>query len=86
MPPYKEQGIAADVKTFQSPTVLIASSRASTDAIYKLTKAIIEGRDEFANVVSTMKGVSAADMAQNYGMPYHPGAEKYYREAGLLKN
>jgi TRAP-type uncharacterized transport system substrate-binding protein len=24
-------------------------------------------------------------MAQNFGMPYHPGAEKYYKEAGLLK-
>jgi TRAP-type uncharacterized transport system substrate-binding protein len=24
-------------------------------------------------------------MAQNFDMPYHPGAEKYYREAGLLK-
>ena len=83
---YKEQGIAADVQTFQSPTVLIASSRASADAIYKLTKAIVEGRDEFANVVSIMKGVAPADMAQNFGMPYHPGAEKYYREAGLLKN
>lgn len=82
---YKEQGIAADVQTFQSPTVLIASSRASTDAIYKLTKAIVEGRDEFANVVSVMKGVTPADMAQNFDMPYHPGAEKYYREAGLLK-
>ena len=25
------------------------------------------------------------DMAQNHSMPFHPGAEKYYREAGLLK-
>jgi TRAP transporter TAXI family solute receptor len=82
---YKEQGITKDVVTFQSPTVLIASSRTPADVIYKVTKAIIEGREEFANVVSTMKGVSAAEMAKNFEMPYHPGAEKYYREAGLLK-
>jgi TRAP-type uncharacterized transport system substrate-binding protein len=24
-------------------------------------------------------------MAQNHGLPMHPGAERYYREAGLLK-
>jgi TRAP-type uncharacterized transport system substrate-binding protein len=24
-------------------------------------------------------------MAQNFGLPHHPGAEKYYKEAGLLK-
>jgi TRAP-type uncharacterized transport system substrate-binding protein len=32
-----------------------------------------------------MSGISGAEMAQNFDMPYHPGAEKYYREAGLLK-
>jgi TRAP-type uncharacterized transport system substrate-binding protein len=32
-----------------------------------------------------MKDVTAEEMAQNFDMPYHPGAEKYYREAGLLK-
>lgn len=82
---YKEQGVAEAIKTFQSPTVLIASSKTSEDVIYKITKAIVEGRDEFGNVTSVMKGVTGADMAQNFGMPMHPGAEKYYKEAGLLK-
>ena len=31
------------------------------------------------------EGCDGAEMAQNFGMPIHPGAEKYYREAGLLK-
>ena len=82
---YKEQGISEDVQTFQSPTVLVAAARTSADVIYKVTKALVEGRDEFANVAAVMKGVTAADMAQHFDMPYHPGAEKYYREAGLLK-
>jgi TRAP transporter TAXI family solute receptor len=82
---YKEQGVTADVQTFQSPTVMMAASRTSPDVVYKITKALIEGRDDFGNVVKVMKGISAAEMAQNFDMPYHPGAEKYYREAGLLK-
>jgi TRAP transporter TAXI family solute receptor len=82
---YKEQGIPEEIVTFQSPTVLIASSRVSSDVIYKITKAIVEGREEFAAVVKVMSGISGAEMAQNFDMPYHPGAEKYYREAGLLK-
>ncbi len=82
---YKDQGVTEAVQTFQSPTVLIASSKTSADVIYKITKAIVEGREEFGNVTSVMKGVTAAEMAENFGMPYHPGAEKYYREAGLLK-
>ncbi|MEH2533713.1 TRAP transporter TAXI family solute receptor [Bradyrhizobium sp. AZCC 1588] len=82
---YKDQGVTEAVQTFQSPTVLIASSKTSPDVIYKITKAIVEGREEFGNVTSDMKGVKASDMAESLGMPYHPGAEKYYREAGLLK-
>jgi hypothetical protein len=82
---YKEQGVTADIQTFQSPTVLIASSKTSADVIYKVTKAIVEGRDQFGNVVAVMKGISAQEMAQNFDMPYHPGAARYYREAGLLK-
>jgi uncharacterized protein len=82
---YKDQGVTQDIRTFQSPTVLIASSSTPADVIYKITKAIIEGRDEFGNVTSVMKGVTASDMAENFGMKLHPGAEKYYREAGLLK-
>ncbi len=82
---YKDQGVTEAVPTVQSPTVLIGSSKTSPDVIYKITKAIVEGRDEFGNVSSIMKGVTASDMAQNFDMPIHPGAEKYYREAGLLK-
>jgi TRAP transporter TAXI family solute receptor len=82
---YKEQGVAADIRTFQSPTVLIASSKTPADVVYKVTKAIIEGRGAFASVVKVMEGISAQEMAQNFGMPYHPGAVKFYQEAGLLK-
>ncbi|MFH1346235.1 MAG: TAXI family TRAP transporter solute-binding subunit [Pseudomonadota bacterium] len=82
---YKDQGVTEAVETFQSPTVLIGSAKTSADVIYKITKAIVEGRDEFGNVTSVMKGVTGAEMAKNFGMPMHPGAEKYYREAGLLK-
>ncbi len=65
--------------------MLIASSKTPADVIYKVTKAIVEGRNDFGNVVSVMKGISASDMAQNFDMPYHPGAARYYKEAGLLK-
>jgi hypothetical protein len=82
---YAAQGVDEDVVTIQSPTILIASSKTPPDVIYKVTKAVIEGRENFGNVSAAMKGVSAQDMAKNFGMPYHPGAEKFYKEAGLLK-
>jgi hypothetical protein len=82
---YSQYGIDEDVVTFQSPTILIAHAKTSPDVVYKLTKAVVEGREDFARVTAAMKGVTAKDMAQAHGQPMHPGAEKYYREAGLLK-
>ena len=82
---YGSEGIEGDVVTFQSPTILVASSKTPPEVIYKVTKAIIEGRAEFVNVTKAMEGITAQEMARNFGMPYHPGAERYYREAGLLK-
>jgi TRAP transporter TAXI family solute receptor len=82
---YAAYGIDQDVVTVQAPTILIASAKTPADVIYKVTKAIVEGREQFGHVAAAMKGVTAQDMAQSFGLPYHPGAEKYYREAGLLK-
>ncbi|MBI4562155.1 MAG: TAXI family TRAP transporter solute-binding subunit [Candidatus Rokubacteria bacterium] len=82
---YAAQGIGADVVTFQSPTILIAHSSTPAEVIYKVTKAIVEERAHFANVTAAMKGITAQEMAKDYGLPYHPGAAKYYKEVGLLK-
>lgn len=82
---YSDQGVTADVQTIQSPTVLVANANASTDVIYKLTKSIVEGREAFSAVAKNMEGVSADHFALNFGMKYHPGAAKYYKEAGLIK-
>ncbi|MEX2221716.1 MAG: TAXI family TRAP transporter solute-binding subunit [Candidatus Rokuibacteriota bacterium] len=82
---YSAYGVEEDVVTIQAPTILIASSKVPADAIYKVTKAIVEGRDAFGNVSAVMKGVTPKHFAESFGMPRHPGAERYYREAGLLK-
>jgi uncharacterized protein len=82
---YAQYGVEEDVVTFQAATILIVHARTPADVVYKITKAVVEGREDFGRVTAAMKGVTAQDMAQSFGMPYHPGAEKYFREAGLLK-
>jgi len=73
------------VKVIGYSTHVMAACDLPEDVVYKMTKAIVEGREDFARVTAAMKGVTAKDMAQSFGQPYHPGAEKYYKEAGLLK-
>ena len=75
---YKDQGVTQDVRIFQSPTVLIASSSTSADVSTRSRRPSSKA-GEFGNVTSAMKGVTAAHMAEAFGMKYHPGAEKYSR-------
>jgi TRAP transporter TAXI family solute receptor len=82
---YAQYGVEEDVVTVQAPTVLIAHAKTPADVVYKITKAVVEGREDFARVTAAMKGVTAKDMAANHGQPMHPGAAKYFKEAGLLK-
>ena len=82
---YKDQGVTEAVQTFQSPTVLIASSKTSPDVVYKITKAIVEGSRGIRQRRQRHEGCDGGRNGADVGMPYHPGAEKYYREAGLLK-
>jgi TRAP transporter TAXI family solute receptor len=82
---YAEQGIKDDIPTYQSPTILIAASKTPADVIYKVTKAVVEGREGFVHVTRALAGITAQEMGRDYGLPYHPGAARYYKEIGVLK-
>lgn len=82
---YAQYGVDEDIVTIQAATILIVHAKTPDDVVYKITKAIVEGREDFGRVTAAMKGVTAKDMSQSFGMAYHPGAAKYYKEAGLLK-
>jgi TRAP transporter TAXI family solute receptor len=82
---YTASGIDEDVHTYQTPGMLVVSSRIPADAIYKVTKALVEGRMDLAAVAPVMKTITPQAMAQTLGMPLHPGSEKYFKEVGALK-
>ena len=40
---------------------------------------------DMAAVNKAMAKVTVKDMAEDIGVPFHPGAAKYYKEVGALK-
>lgn len=70
-----------DVQTIGTWTHLIASCKLPEDTVYKITKALAQNVENLGNVVSAVKGLTVKDMATDVGVPYHPGARKYYQEA-----
>lgn len=78
------QGVDYDVHTFGFFTHMIVSAKLPDDLVYKITKTMANNLSRFGNVVKAMKGVTPKDLALDIGIPFHPGALKYYKEIGAL--
>jgi len=62
--------------------MLFAGKDVSDDVVYRVTKAMAEHVDELRATSPLWKGFTAKNMAKDQHMPFHPGAVKYYKEAG----
>ncbi|WP_019140299.1 TAXI family TRAP transporter solute-binding subunit [Noviherbaspirillum massiliense] len=79
------EGQTADVQTAAVQNFLVTHQGVPADTVYKMTKAIFENKDQLLAAHAAAKAINKETAAQNMPVPLHPGAEKYYREAGLLK-
>jgi len=76
---------AGEVPTFAASLLLITGAGQPDDLIYNVTKALNENLDYLHTVHATLKDMNPETMADTAPIPLHPGAEKYYREIGVLK-
>jgi TRAP transporter TAXI family solute receptor len=58
---------------------------ASPTLIYNITKHLLEHLDEMKAMFSGYKDLTKEMAATSLGVPFHPGAIKYLKEAGLMK-
>lgn len=75
-----------DYPTVKSPTILITNANVSDEVVYKVTKAIYNQLDYLYDVHNGFKAVNDETIVQVGKIPLHPGAEKFYKEIGLIKN
>ncbi len=78
-------GVNYEVITVGYFTHLVVSAKLPEALVYKMTKILSENVDRLGDVVKDMKGVTVKDLALDIGVPYHPGALKYYKEKGIIK-
>jgi len=62
---------------------LVANDKQPDELVYKLTKMIAASRAEILAIVPQLERFDPKRMAEQSHVPYHPGAMKYYTEAGL---
>jgi TRAP transporter TAXI family solute receptor len=76
-----------DYPTIRMWVSLLAGAHVSEETVYKYVKAIAENEESVQKIGGSLKtSFTKAKMATNpANLPYHPGALRYYKEAGLVK-
>jgi len=64
-------------------TTIFFRNDVADDVVYTLLKAALEHREEYGRVHPNLKDVDASRAATVVGVPFHPGAIKYYKEIGV---
>lgn len=87
MPANTFKGQTAPILTVSAKTNLLASAELPEPVAYKLTKLVVEKKAELVKVHAALKDFEPARAGDPrlLGCPLHAGAERYYREKGLLR-
>ena len=72
-----------DVQVIGYATHLVVSCKMPEDTVYAMTKAIAANIPTLASVNKGMAKLTPKDMAENIGVPFHKGAARFYKEAGI---
>lgn len=83
IPANSYEGQSKPVPTVSSGSVLIVNSKVSNEAVYNITKVLVEKAAEIRKITTLEKWDPKIGVKDLPG-PLHPGAEKYLKEAGLL--
>jgi hypothetical protein len=57
----------------------------SNDVVYGMTKALWTNLDQLVAAHSAAKAIDIKHALDGMPLPLHPGAEKYYKEVGIIK-
>lgn len=79
------RGNPNDIPTFGVGATVVASARTPEEAVYAVVKSVFENFDAFKTLHPAFKDLKKETMIKKgLSAPLHPGALRYYREAGLL--
>ena len=80
------RGTADDVTTFGVGATFVTSASVDEETVYRVTRAIFENFDQFKGLHPALEILDPETMVrEGNSAPLHEGAERYYREAGLME-
>lgn len=85
LPANTYDGQSADVPTASINNLLVTHSDVADDIVYAMTKGVFENLERLANSHSAARQIRIEHALDGLPLPLHPGAERFYREQGLIK-
>lgn len=79
------EGQKEDVPTAAITNILVSHAKVSDEVAYQMTKLMFENLGRLATAHSAAKEIKLENATRNLPIPLHPGAERFYREAGVLQ-
>ncbi|MFV9654335.1 TAXI family TRAP transporter solute-binding subunit [Pseudomonas sp. NY15366] len=79
------KGQASDVTTATITNLLVSQTSVSDDLAYQMTRLLFENLGRLAEAHPAAKDIQLERATHGLPIPLHPGAERFYREVGVLK-
>lgn len=77
-------GQDSDVPTVAITNILVSHEGVSDEVAYQMTKLMFDNLERLGNAHSAAKDIKLEGAAKDLPIPLHPGAERFYKEAGVL--
>ncbi len=74
-----------DIQSFGVKATFVTSSKTAYNSVYAITREVFENFEEFKKLHPSYSVLTKENMLQGLTAPLHPGAIKYYKEAGLME-
>ena len=72
------------VTTIGAKATLVSSTKVSDETVYWVVKSVFDSFDNFRRLHPGFANLTKAEMLEGNTAPLHPGAEKYFKEVGLI--
>ena len=79
------EGNPDETQTFGVRATMVSSDQVDEETVYQVVKAVFDNFDRFKKLHPAFENLTKEEMSKaGLSAPLHPGAERYFKEAGLL--
>ena len=78
-------GQSRNVPTAAIANILVSQIKVPDDVAYQMTKAIFDNLDNLAEAHPAANAIKLRTALEGLPIPLHPGAERFYKEVGMLR-